>query len=764
MKIRDQFLASFFYGLIFLSVWFLVEGFYLAWTVDDVPAWGAFFNLGVGMPLGFMGAIGAGLLAVCWGMWLGVPDATGMAARSMIQRLRGGALSERARRCAWLLGAPLLVGCWLGAGALMAPRVLSAVKTPAFVGLVILAIEAILAVALWLMAPVFLLAIRAVLLGLHGLLVRVTGRDLLRPGYVLVAMAGATAVMMAIFWGKYADILAVLPWGVVLGPLVGSLIVVGTGWLLHAKTRGLKLTSIGLGLSVFVLGVICLYLPQSLKGAREVVVGQSTVVSAWYGIMEPRMDFDDDGAISYYAGNDCAPNNPEIHPRKREIIGNGIDENCSGSDLVVNPEDFKSGTLNRPKPEGVVRKPNIILITTDALPAEHTTLGGYRRNTTPNLAKWAEKATVFKHGFSLGTSTRLALPGLFAGQFNSMVPMKNGRSHPYSVTSSTPTIASLLKKQGYHTVFVPGTYYFHKSRWPGVSKGFDTVDTKAVSLAPDKVHTSPTVTQRALHYLEEQPSEKPLFLWVHYFDHHHPYEKVDGHAPFKGDKQNDLYDNELHWADMHWGQVMRAVQKKWAPEEYMMVFTADHGERWLDSGKSGYHGRDIGTELLHVPLIIQGSSGRGQKHDDLVSHADIGPTLLNIVGVNAPDSWIGESLIPVLFDGEKVEKKRVFSLLYIPEDSKRQKDGFRNIGLRTQDFYYFENLRTGQRKLIDWQNDPHDKVDLSEKFPKTFEIYRYITSQQLNKLHANEKSLSHLNKKKKALRAKKAAHKKATHK
>lgn len=745
MKIREQFWAGFLYALIFLSAWFLIEGLFVAWALEDAPVWGAIFNLGVGAPLGLAGALVAGIATVSWAKWLGVSDAIAFGARAARGRLFDGSFPVRARRSAWLLGAPLLVGMWVGAGLLVGPRVLSQVKTPGFVVLVILAAQLAWALILALLAPIFLLALRAALRGLATLTARIFNVDMLRPVYILVVMAVLAAAAIAILWTLYPSTMAALPWSFALGPLVGALLAAGAGALVHHRRRPRVFAGLGLSLALVSLGIFTLYLPQSLARARASFVGQSTVVSAWYGALESRLDYDKDGAISYYGGNDCAPHDPNIHPLQREIVGNGIDENCSGSDLVVNPEQFKSGTLNRPQPAGIVRRPNFILITTDALSFAHTTLGGYHRDTTPNLAKWAQQATVFESAFALSSSTRLALPGLIAGQFNSMIEMKNGRAHPYSYVPDTPTLASLLKKQGYRTVFVPGNNYFLRSRWPGVSLGFDVLDAEGYKSAEDKGHTAPSVTRRALHHLAEQDPEQPIFLWVHYFDHHGPYKAIEGHRVFEGTEAVDRYDNELHWADAHWGELMGAVQQKWAPDEYIMLFSADHGESF-GAGRAS-HGVGLATELLHVPLIIQGPQLRGEVRDDLVSQADIPPTLLNLAGTQAPSRWIGESLVPTLFEGKPVEKDLVYGLLYIPEDAKRQTDGFRNIVLRTQQFAYIEDLRTGRRKLVDWKNDPDEKVDLSRKYRDEFEIYRYLSSEKLSWLRDNEEALSALRKK-----------------
>lgn len=741
-----QFARGAAYALIFASAWFLIEGLWVALEHERAPIWGAIFSLGVAAPIALLLSATAGLLVAGWGQLLGRADLLGDAALWAKRWLLPPQRAERLDRSAWLLSAPILIVLWLGAGVFITRPLVHAIKTPEFLLALVALIQLLLAGVVLAGAPLVVLFFRGFLVAIEGISAKVSPRALISPLNILMLLALVFFAALFISWRAFPQTVPMLPWIFAAGPFGAALVALGFAKFFHLRPRKLTVIMVPGAMFLAFLGIFTLYLPQSLKQAREVFVAQTSVTSAWYGVLHERLDWDGDGSISFYGDNDCAPHDPNIGPHATEIVGNGIDENCSGSDLVVDMDDYQSGTLNYERPAGVAKKPNIILITTDALSYSHTTLGGYRRDTTPNLARWAENATIFEHGFSLSSSTRLALPGLIASQFNSMMPMKNGRVHPYSYQEDTQTVASLLKAEGYKTVFIPGNNYFLKSRWPGVSTGFDIVDESALKDAKDKAHAAPELSARAIHYLQEQQdSGEPLFLWVHYFDHHGPYKTPKGHRTFKGSKPVDHYDNELHWADQHWGELMDAVEERFEPDEYMLAFSADHGELFSAKRKA-HHGDGLDTELLHVPLIIQAPKRRGEQVSGLVSHADIAATMLNFAGLKSPEFWVGESLIPVLFEGREVEKDALYSLLYIPEDAKRDTDGFRVIGVRTLDFSYIEDLEKGSRRIFDWRNDPLEAHDLSQKERETTEVYRYLAAQKLDWLREHEEALSHLRK------------------
>jgi arylsulfatase A-like enzyme len=81
----------------------------------------------------------------------------------------------------------------------------------------------------------------------------------------------------------------------------------------------------------------------------------------------------------------------------------------------------------------------------------------------------------------------------------------------------------------------------------------------------------------------------------------------------------------------------------------VVAITADHGEHFVERGSlSGHRPYD---EKLHVPLIINGWDDQGE-YDDLVGLMDLSPTLVDQAGLNCPDTWCGQSLRKLVFEGQ----------------------------------------------------------------------------------------------------------------
>lgn len=94
-----------------------------------------------------------------------------------------------------------------------------------------------------------------------------------------------------------------------------------------------------------------------------------------------------------------------------------------------------------------------------------------------------------------------------------------------------------------------------------------------------------------------------------------------------------LYRAEIAYLDKRIRQLCDSLKAQADWENTVLVVTGDHGENIGDHGLMD-HQYCLYDTLLHVPLVIHGGSiGNGGAVDDLVQLTDIGPTLLNEVGI-----------------------------------------------------------------------------------------------------------------------------------
>ena len=97
---------------------------------------------------------------------------------------------------------------------------------------------------------------------------------------------------------------------------------------------------------------------------------------------------------------------------------------------------------------------------------------------------------------------------------------------------------------------------------------------------------------------------------------------------------SDEYNYALERSFLLINQVMSVL-----PEGYTVIITADHG------GHGNGHGTVLAEDMT-IPVFILGDGISPAKLPSGKSILDIAPTVLDILGVSAPDYWQGKSLIP----------------------------------------------------------------------------------------------------------------------
>jgi arylsulfatase A-like enzyme/tetratricopeptide (TPR) repeat protein len=287
---------------------------------------------------------------------------------------------------------------------------------------------------------------------------------------------------------------------------------------------------------------------------------------------------------------------------------------------------------------------NILLITIDTLRADALgSYGGVAR--TPNLDALASRGTRFDFAHAHAVLTRPSHASILTGTY----PYENGvRDHSgYRLKPGTATIASMLKDHGFATgAFVGGVPL---ERRFGLDGGFDVYDDLFGRTGNNSDFTlaerpAGEVVDAALNWISR--SQGRWFVWVHVFDPHAPYAPP---PPFDTEYAGRLYYGEVAYVDKALGPLLDAAGRSSRPTT--VVVTADHGEGLGDHGELT-HGLFAYETTLRVPLIITqleaGSRNRGAGSVSTypARHVDLLPTLLDAVGLTAPSTLPGRSLLP----------------------------------------------------------------------------------------------------------------------
>jgi arylsulfatase A-like enzyme len=110
-----------------------------------------------------------------------------------------------------------------------------------------------------------------------------------------------------------------------------------------------------------------------------------------------------------------------------------------------------------------------------------------------------------------------------------------------------------------------------------------------------------------------------------------------------------LYDGEVAAADAGFGRFVAALKRHGLYDDSLIVFTADHGEQFLEHG--GWRHESLWGEVLDVPLVVKlpaGMSSRSPVVTERIAQIDLLPTIADLVGAEVPREVEGQSLLPLL--------------------------------------------------------------------------------------------------------------------
>src|SRR3984885_6811718 len=297
--------------------------------------------------------------------------------------------------------------------------------------------------------------------------------------------------------------------------------------------------------------------------------------------------------------------------------------------------------------------PNIILITLDTTRADRMDFLGSKRGLTPNLDSLANDSGIFTRAYAQAPLTPTSHSTILTGtypQFHQVLMF------PVPLDKKLPFLPALLKESGYSTAAIVGSIAVdYKWGVPGFERGFDTYDANFDwnSYTPETRYQTverraDEVVDHALAWLKGHP-QGPVFMWVHIFDPHDPYDPPE---PYKTRYAKALYDGEIAYADSALGKFFRQLKASGLYDDTVIAVTADHGES-LGAHGENEHGIFVYEETIHAPLFIKlpDSKSAGKRVTDRVELADIMPSLLGTADIAVPDKVQGQSLLGFLAPG-----------------------------------------------------------------------------------------------------------------
>ena len=286
-------------------------------------------------------------------------------------------------------------------------------------------------------------------------------------------------------------------------------------------------------------------------------------------------------------------------------------------------------------------KPAILLVTIDTARADRLGPYGYTDARTPTLDRLAATGTTFMRAYA---SAPLTIPS-HATIFTGLYPPTHGvrNEGDFRLPEQVNTVAERLGASGYRTMAFTSAFTTQR-RW-GLAQGFDLYHDPIVEGSPTQItwrdqRPANEVVDDALDTLEALPDDGPVFVWVHLFDPHWPYDPPEPYAS----ELSDPYDGEIAFVDAQLERLVKAWdQRYWADASVIMV-TAPHGES-LGEGGEQTHGFLLHDASIRVPLIVRGPGfAAGYQEARPVSHVDVAPTLLSLANLDPGWDLHGRSL------------------------------------------------------------------------------------------------------------------------
>ncbi len=361
---------------------------------------------------------------------------------------------------------------------------------------------------------------------------------------------------------------------------------------------------------------------------------------------------------------------------------------------------------------------NVILVTIDTLRVDRLSCYGSTLVETPQIDRFAAEGVRFENAASTVPFTLPAHTSIMTGTY----PPRHGvrENVGYTVEDGAATLARSLRDSGRDTAGFVSAFVLD-SRW-GIAQGFDHYfddfsleEMETPNLGSVQRSGDVTVAE-AVRWLDERGRPSPFFLWLHLYDPHDPYTPPE---PYKSRYPSQPYNGEVAFTDSLVGRFREALEAHGLLDRSLLILTGDHGEGLGDHGER-FHGFFVYETTIHIPLIIRFPHAvrAGTVAIDPVSHVDLMPTILDAVGLPAPDGLEGTSLLPVILGSGDGLDREVYSESFYP----LLHYGWAPLrAIRTDTYKLIDVPRP---ELYDLRNDGYEASNLAPQDPQIVDDLR----------------------------------------
>lgn len=406
-------------------------------------------------------------------------------------------------------------------------------------------------------------------------------------------------------------------------------------------------------------------------------------------------------------------------------------------------------------------RPNVLYIMADDLGWGDLSCYGRPDYRTPNLDRLAAEGTRFTNAYAASpvcTPTRCAF---VTGRYPARTPVgleepltwrRNlvKRNRDVGLSPEQPTVASLLKADGYNTALVGKWHLGYLPKYSPIKSGFEEffgimsggadyfthkdalgdADLFEAEVPVERVgYTTDLLTERAVRFLRRR-RDAPFFLSLNYTAPHWPWEgprdeafsrALDGNDrstdnPFTSGGSLKVYAEMMKSLDAGVGRVLRALEGSGHARTTLVIFTSDNGgERfsynWPFTGKKF----ELYEGGIRVPAFVRwpGRIPAARTTEQAAITMDWTATILAAVGVSAHADYPldGEDLLPLMSGRREAFERTLF---------------WRNAAQAAARSGRWKYLKVDDKteRLFDLLTDEREQADYSAARPELFERLR----------------------------------------
>ena len=414
-----------------------------------------------------------------------------------------------------------------------------------------------------------------------------------------------------------------------------------------------------------------------------------------------------------------------------------------------------------------------LYIDIDTQRADHLGCYGYHRDTSPNIDAIAAGAMQFNNVYASDTPCLPSRSALLTGRFgihNGVVnhggtdadPVLGGIDRKFWSQLHLTSFPSMLKKAGLLTASISSFAQRHSAfHWYA---GFDEAQRVPGSFG---LETADQVYELASDWLTRKGKQDDWFLHVHLWDPHTPYrapesfgdpfadeplpgwlteeirhqhwqqcgphsaQECSGFSPNEKAKKYfprqpqqiadmhavrqmfDGYDTGVLYADEYIGRIMNLLAELNIDDDIAIMISSDHGETLGELNVYGDH-QTADQFTSHIPMILKwpgAEKNRARKFDAMHYQIDMTATILEMLDIEVPELWDGESFAKHLLKGEDEGR----SHLIVSQGAWTCQRGVRwgdNLLIDTMHdgYHLFDDVM-----LFDLAKDPHETNNLAKE-------------------------------------------------